>query len=222
MNVSASCCSIKRLESNSSPLYFLLGVRVVHAGKAMTPSDSSIAIILFLLYCLAAHLIHLERRKQRYWASTRCAIEKGRLLVSRSLTRPPSKECGRCLLTKFALAQFTGRLGFWRLRYERHLAFNIFDAVSPHTVAGRYTRPIHTSHKTFPLTCSYTAMPHGVGEPVRPRYHTPALRRLVQVAVDGTLVRSDRPIPPKSLTQFARAICDPHGKVNFGGTQVRM
>jgi hypothetical protein len=65
---------------------------------------------------------------------------------SKRLPLAPSKECGRCLLTKFALAQFTARLGFWRLGYERHLAFNIFDAVSPHPVTGRYTRPIHTAH----------------------------------------------------------------------------
>jgi hypothetical protein len=30
----------------------------------MTPNDA-IAIILFLLYCLAVHVINLERRKQR-------------------------------------------------------------------------------------------------------------------------------------------------------------
>jgi len=27
---------------------------------------------------------------------------------------------------------------------KRHLAFNIFDALSPHTVAGSFTRPIYT------------------------------------------------------------------------------
>src|SRR5262252_6032628 len=32
------------------------------------------------------------------------------LLVFGSLTSTPSKECGRCLLTKFGLAQFTARL----------------------------------------------------------------------------------------------------------------
>ena len=73
------------------------------------------------------------------------------LLVFEGLTRAPSKECGRCLLTKFGLAQFTARLGFWKLGYERHLAFNIFDAVPPHPVAGGYTRPIHTPHKALPL-----------------------------------------------------------------------
>jgi hypothetical protein len=43
-----------------------LGVRIVHAGKVMTPSDAE-ALILFLFYCLAVHPIHLvlERRKQR-------------------------------------------------------------------------------------------------------------------------------------------------------------
>src|SRR6516225_1102575 len=79
----------------------------------------------------------------------------GRLLVFGSLARAPSKECGRCLLTNFALAQFTTWLFwrlrkrlFWRLRNQRHLAFNIFDAVTTHTVAGGYTRPIHTPHIT--------------------------------------------------------------------------
>jgi hypothetical protein len=47
-----------------SPLYFSLGVRVVDAGKAMTPSDAE-AIIIFLFYCLAVHVLNLERRKQR-------------------------------------------------------------------------------------------------------------------------------------------------------------
>jgi hypothetical protein len=48
-----------------------------------------------------------------------------------------------------------GRL-FWRLGNRRHLAFNIFDAVSPHTVAGGYTRPIYTPHKTLPLSTRVT------------------------------------------------------------------
>ena len=73
------------------------------------------------------------------------------------LARASSKECRRCLLTKFALAQFTGRL-FWRLGNQRHLAFNIFDALSPHTVAGGYTRPIHTaSHNALPLNTDLSA-----------------------------------------------------------------
>src|SRR5215470_7436853 len=66
------------------------------------------------------------------------------LFVFGCLARAPSKECGRCSLTKFALAQFAARL-FWRLGNHRHLAFNIFDAVTTHTVAGGYTRPIHTA-----------------------------------------------------------------------------
>jgi hypothetical protein len=58
------------------------------------------------------------------------------------------KECGRCLLTKFGLAQFTARL-FWRFGDQWHLAVNIFDSLPPHTVAARYLRPIHTPrHKT--------------------------------------------------------------------------
>src|SRR5215831_7391666 len=68
------------------------------------------------------------------------------LLAFGCLARTPSQECGRCLLTKFALAQFTARL-FWRLGNHRHLAFNIFDAVTTHPVAGGYARPIHTPHK---------------------------------------------------------------------------
>ena len=73
-----------------------------------------------------------------------------RLLVFGSLARAPSKECGRCLLTKFGLAQFTARL-FWRFGEQWHLAVNIFDALSPHTVAGRFTRPIHAApHNALP------------------------------------------------------------------------
>jgi hypothetical protein len=76
----------------------------------------------------------------------------GRLLVFGSLARAPSKECARCLLTKFGLAQFTARL-FWRFGDQWHLAFNIFDALPPHTVAARYMRPIHTPrHKTHFLS----------------------------------------------------------------------
>ena len=73
------------------------------------------------------------------------------LLVFGCLARAPREERGRCLLTNFALAQFTTRL-FWSLGNQWHLAFNIFDAVTTHTVAGGYTRPIHTaSHNASPL-----------------------------------------------------------------------
>ena len=82
------------------------------------------------------------------------------LLVFGSLARAPSKECGRCLLTKFALAQFTARL-FWRLGNQWRFAFNIFDAVTTHTVAGRYTRPIHTPHKALPLNTVRYIFPGG-------------------------------------------------------------
>jgi hypothetical protein len=48
------------------------------------------------------------------------------LLIFGSLARAPSKECGRCLLMKFGLAQFfTARL-FWRFGEQWHLAVNIF------------------------------------------------------------------------------------------------
>jgi len=79
-----------------------------------------------------------------WWALTVLGIGVFRLLVFGSLARAPSKECGRCLLTKFGLAQFTAGL-FWRLGEQRHLAVNIFDALSPHTVAASYARPIHTT-----------------------------------------------------------------------------
>jgi len=59
-----------------------------------------------------------------------------RLLVFGSLARAPSKKCGRCLLTKFGLAQFTARL-FWRFG-DQWLVFTIFDALPPHTVAAGY------------------------------------------------------------------------------------
>jgi len=48
------------------------------------------------------------------------------------------------LLTKLGLAQFTSGL-FWRFGEQWHPAVNIFDALSPHTVAAGYTRPIHTT-----------------------------------------------------------------------------
>ncbi len=73
-----------------------------------------------------------------------------RLLVFGSA---PSKECGRCLLTKFGLAQFTVRL-FWRFDDQWHLAFNIFDALPPHTLAGGYMRPIHAPHTALHPQCS--------------------------------------------------------------------
>jgi hypothetical protein len=51
------------LRATVSPLYFhgVFG-RFVQAGKAMTPSDAE-AFIIFLLYCLAVHAIHLERHE---------------------------------------------------------------------------------------------------------------------------------------------------------------
>jgi hypothetical protein len=55
-----------------------------------------------------------------------------------------------------------GAIGVWRLGYERHFAFNIFDTVTMHTVAGRYTGPIHTPHYALPFNSrSYTAKPPG-------------------------------------------------------------
>src|SRR5215831_10721466 len=45
-----------------------------------------------------------------------------RLLVVGCLARAPSKECGRCLLTKLGLAQFTARL-FWRFAGDWWLVF---------------------------------------------------------------------------------------------------
>src|SRR6516162_1678388 len=76
-----------------------------------------------------------------------------RLLVVGCLARAPSKECGRCLLTKLGLAQFTARL-FWRFAGDWWLVFTIFDALSPHAVAARYTRPIRTHHNATPLNIS--------------------------------------------------------------------
>jgi len=79
-----------------------------------------------------------------------------RLLVVGCLARAPSKECGRCLLTKLGLAQFTARL-FWRFTGDWWLVFTIFDALSPHAVAARYTRPIRTHHNSTPLNISKAA-----------------------------------------------------------------
>src|SRR6516162_859370 len=79
-----------------------------------------------------------------------------RLLVVGCLARAPRKECGRCLLTKLGLAQFTARL-FWRFTGDWWLVFTIFDALSPHAVAARYTRPIRTHHNSTPLNISKAA-----------------------------------------------------------------
>jgi hypothetical protein len=72
------------------------------------------------------------------------------LFVFGFLAFAPSKECGRCLLTKFGLTWFTARL-FWKLvKDKRCLAFNIFDALSPHTFAAAYLGPINTTgHNAF-------------------------------------------------------------------------
>jgi hypothetical protein len=70
---------------------------------------------------------------------------QGRLLIFGCLAFAPSKKCGRCLLTKFGLAYSTAN--FRRLVAERCLAFNIFDALPPHTVAAAYSGPINaTAH----------------------------------------------------------------------------
>jgi len=56
------------------------------------------------------------------------------LLVFGCLARAPSKECGRWLLTKLGLAQFTARL-LWRLDGDWYRAFNIFDIhTAPQTI----------------------------------------------------------------------------------------
>jgi hypothetical protein len=76
----------------------------------------------------------------------RSVLKRSRLLIFGSLARAPSKECGRCLLTKFGLAQFTVWL-FWRLDGDWCRALNIFDASPPHKAALLYSRPIcATSH----------------------------------------------------------------------------
>ena len=82
------------------------------------------------------------------------------LLGFGSLTRAPSNECGRCLLSKLGLAQFTARR-FWGLD-DWCRAFNIFDALPPHTFAASYARPIrNTPHNALTLNMHYTAKPPG-------------------------------------------------------------
>jgi len=65
------------------------------------------------------------------------------LLIFGCLARAPSNERGLCLLRKLSLAQFTARLFRWLDNWW--LVFAIFDPLPPHTVAARYTRPIHTT-----------------------------------------------------------------------------
>jgi hypothetical protein len=63
------------------------------------------------------------------------------------------------LLTKFGLAQFTAGL-FWGLADDWCLAFDIFDALSPHAVAVSYTRPIHTTRHNALSLNSMSARVH--------------------------------------------------------------
>jgi hypothetical protein len=54
---------------------------------------------------------------------------------------------------KVGLAQL-----FCRLVNDRQLAVNIFDAQSPHTVAGSFTQPIYTARRnalTRQISCNY-------------------------------------------------------------------
>jgi hypothetical protein len=64
-------------------------------------------------------------------------VQNRRLFVFGCLACTPSKECGRCLLTKLGLAHFTARL-FWRLVNDWHRASNIFDASPMHKAALLY------------------------------------------------------------------------------------
>ena len=65
VNILASCCSKNRLEGNPFTAILFGGCSdSIMCEKAMTPSNAE-ALIIFLFYCLAVHLIHLERRKQR-------------------------------------------------------------------------------------------------------------------------------------------------------------
>jgi len=77
-------------------------------------------------------------------------LAQAALLVFGCLAFAPSKKCCCCLLSKFGLTQFAARL-FRGLADERHLAFNIFDALSPHPIAVAYSGPINTAaHCDFP------------------------------------------------------------------------
>ena len=92
-----------------------------------------------------------------------------RLLVFGRLARAPSEKCGRCLLTKLGLAQFTARL-FGRLADDWHRASNIFDALPPHKAALLYSRPICATTHNATITAK---PPERLGEPTalphRPR-----------------------------------------------------
>ena len=105
------------------------------------------------------------------------------LLVFGCLSRAPSKECGRCLLTKFGLTQFTAKL-FWRFAADRYLVFTIFDTLPPHAVAASDARPICTHHNPTPLNISKAA-----GERWK-------VRRLCRSAPNGPC-RAVEPITPE-------------------------
>jgi len=62
------------------------------------------------------------------------------------LARAPSNECGRCLVTKLGLAQFTARrLLSHKWRDDGCTAFDVFDAAPTHKAALLYSRPICTT-----------------------------------------------------------------------------
>src|SRR5262249_36024903 len=81
---------------------------------------------------------HLLRNKSRARVPLRT------LLVFGCLAFAPSKECCLCLLTKFGLTQPMASFRCWV--DKRCLAFNIFNALPPHTVAVAYSGPITTGH----------------------------------------------------------------------------
>ena len=91
------------IEPNSATIFAVVG-REISAAKA--------EIIPAIIPSTAAMMFHvLPLTKYRPPPAGHPSFYK--LLVSGSLARAPSKECGRCLLTKFGFAQFTARL-FWR------------------------------------------------------------------------------------------------------------
>ena len=129
------------------------------------------------------------------------------LLVFRSLARAPSTECGLCLLAKLGLAQYTARL--FRGSEDRCRAFNIFDALPPHTFSASYTRPIRTTpHNALTLNMYYTAKPPGECGETGGFASAPQTMPLRRAGIVGAVepANQESPVRPRNYTPTLRGL----------------
>jgi hypothetical protein len=151
------------IEPNSATIFAVVG-REKSAAKA--------EIIPAIIPSTAAMMFHVLRL-------TKYDLPRlGALAVtSYCLGRAPSKECGRCLLTKFGLAQFFTASLFWRFGEQWHLAVNLFDPRRRIrlrlAIRDQFTRPDMThflathfsqqSRQPFVKTGGFTLAPQTMG-----------------------------------------------------------